>query len=235
MGGLEIGLLLIGLLCFIVSFFLSEKLSSSDINEFEKMSKSDINVIVEKQLKDADEGIKRMIDDGMRDAMHDFDIKGDQILNKKLMSITDYSDSVIDSIQKSHKEIVFMYNMLLEKQETLTNITKDVQQLESNLRQMKANILEARADADIPIKEEIFEIGIDAEELTAESINAENILGTPIDEVLMEEIQSDNPTVSNDNATIINMYKEGFSEVEIAKRLGRGLGEIKVVLGLFNR
>lgn len=59
MGFLYIGLLLAGLLCFIVSFFLSEKLSSSDVNEFEKMSKSDMNAIVERQLREADDNIKK--------------------------------------------------------------------------------------------------------------------------------------------------------------------------------
>ena len=35
------------------------------------------------------------------------------------------------------------------------------------------------------------------------------------------------------NAQILSMYKEGMSELEIAKQLGRGLGEVKLVLGLF--
>ena len=38
---------------------------------------------------------------------------------------------------------------------------------------------------------------------------------------------------SRDNSEILQLYKEGVSEVEIAKKLGRGLGEIKLVLGLF--
>ena len=36
------------------------------------------------------------------------------------------------------------------------------------------------------------------------------------------------------NQKIIDMHNQGFSEVEIAKKLGVGLGEVKLVLGLFN-
>jgi DNA-binding NarL/FixJ family response regulator len=40
---------------------------------------------------------------------------------------------------------------------------------------------------------------------------------------------------SNANADILKLFKAGYSEVEIAKKLGKGLGEIKLVLGLFNK
>ena len=33
---------------------------------------------------------------------------------------------------------------------------------------------------------------------------------------------------------IIKLYNEGLSEIEIAKQMGKGLGEVKLVLGLFN-
>ena len=33
---------------------------------------------------------------------------------------------------------------------------------------------------------------------------------------------------------IVSMHQEGFSEVEIAKKCGVGIGEIKLILGLFD-
>ena len=38
----------------------------------------------------------------------------------------------------------------------------------------------------------------------------------------------------NRNDEIIKLYNEGLSEIEIAKQMGKGLGEVKLVLGLFN-
>lgn len=233
MGILQIGLLLLGLICFVISFFLSEKLSSSDINEFEKMSKADINTIVEKQLREADDGIKVMIDEGMKDALDDFEIKADRMLNSKIMSISDYSDSVIESIEKSHKEIVFMYDRLVEKQEVLTDLTKDIQSLESNLREIKYNIEEEVSNGNfMPLNETLEKINTEEYEQIIAEAGSEDIK-----EVLNNSLNENNDedSVKNKNDKIIQMHKEGFDEVEIAKKLGKGLGEIKLVLGLFGK
>ena len=50
----------------------------------------------------------------------------------------------------------------------------------------------------------------------------------------MEDTQSEDMDGEDDNEQILKMYKEGYSEIEIAKKLGKGLGEIKLVLGLFD-
>lgn len=234
MGGLEIGLLAAGIICFVLSFFLSEKLSSSDINEFEKVSKAEINAIVEKQLRQADNGIKIMIDEGMKDAMEDFDGKTDKLLNTKIMSISDYSDSVLTSMEKSHKEVLFMYNMMLEKQEALTELTKEIQMLQSNLREIKANIAEDIENQQFQTITESLERIEPIDMIEAHVVNTESI---PMEAALTEEVAPEHITedIKNQNAKIIKMHNEGFNEVEIAKRLGRGLGEVKLVLGLFNK
>lgn len=235
MGVIQIGFLVAGLICFILSFFLSEKLSSSDVNEFEKMSKIQMNTIVEKQLREADSGIKVMIDEGMGDAMEEFDAKADRLLNSKIMSISDYSDSVLSSIEKSHKEITFMYNMLLEKQETLTDLTKDIQNLMSNLREIKANVESSVANGEFTVltdQLERLEMAHDYGQIIEETP------AEPIESVIPMESSveyDENDTIKNQNDKIVKMYNEGFSEMEIAKRLGRGLGEVKLVLGLFNK
>ena len=38
---------------------------------------------------------------------------------------------------------------------------------------------------------------------------------------------------SNTNKEILTLHDEGLSEIEIAKKLGKGLGEVKFVLGLY--
>lgn len=233
MGIIEIGLLVAGVACFVISFFVSEKLSPSDLSEFEKMSENEMRIIVERQLREADGGIKKMIDEGMEDAMEDFEAKADKLLNSKIISISDYSNSVLASMEKSHQEVVFMYNMLLEKQKTLTELTRDIQMLESNLREIKANIEDSDRIEDI--KEIVSQIEVieEAKDIRKiESVDASSMAEVLSDEVKLSDEQEN---VSKQNDKIIKMHNEGFSEVEIAKRLGRGLGEIKLVLGLFDK
>ena len=47
----------------------------------------------------------------------------------------------------------------------------------------------------------------------------------------MGELQE--PAVENNNDKILRMYKEGMSNVDIAKELGLGVGEVKLVINLF--
>ena len=42
-----------------------------------------------------------------------------------------------------------------------------------------------------------------------------------------------NSQVENNNDKILRMYKEGMSNVDIAKELGLGVGEVKLVINLF--
>lgn len=50
------------------------------------------------------------------------------------------------------------------------------------------------------------------------------------------EVEEKEETVqqeSNHNAAILELHRQGASEIEIAKELGLGVGEVKLVLGLF--
>ena len=51
-----------------------------------------------------------------------------------------------------------------------------------------------------------------------------------------EESTKEKDSISKDEIKnkIISMHKDGFSEVEIAKKCGIGIGEIKLILGLFD-
>ena len=146
MTGLEFGLLLIGALLVAASFFMTKKFSDSDIDELKKMSESQIKVILEKQLKEADGVIEAAIDSKMDQKMEELDVRSDKETNNKIKQISEYSDSVLDSMNKSHDEIMFMYDMLNEKQEKTTELIKNLQAMESEIRMLKDAIEAFGAD-----------------------------------------------------------------------------------------
>jgi chromosome segregation ATPase len=232
MTGLEIGLLLIGALLVEASFFMTKKFSDSDIDELQKMSESQIKVILEKQLKEADGVIEAAIDSKMDQKMEELDVRSDKETNNKIKQISEYSDSVLDSMNKSHDEIMFMYDMLNEKQEKTTELTKNLQAMESEIRMLK--------DAIEKKVEELQELNVPVV-LPEETISEEEPSILPevedtIPRAFAEHVQTEeNPNQKNDNSAILELHKMGYSEIEIAKKLGRGLGEVKLVLGLFMR
>ena len=141
MTGLEIGLLVVGILFFAGSFFFSEKLSSSDIQTLEKMSEREVNVLMDRHIKKADNRISAAIDNRLNEALNKFDREAAKKTTDELFSISEHADSVVESMQpqleqmrKAHKEVMFIYNMLNEKQEKVTELEKEAGQLESALK-----------------------------------------------------------------------------------------------------
>ena len=227
MTALQIVLLVIGLVFLVGSFFVSEKLSSSDLEEVKKMSQQEIKIILDKELLSAADSIEQQIQNKLDNALEDLERKSDKETNDKIMAIGEYSDTVLNSMNKSHEEIIFMYDMLNDKQERVTEITKEMQLMESAISQME----QALDDKMEQVKEKIqshIELTKNPEvEEKEPEISMEEALQTQIS----EEKEDSAP---GDNQEILSLYKEGLDQVEIAKKLGRGLGEIKLVLGLFS-
>lgn len=242
MTGLEITLLLIGLAIFVGSFFVTEKLSSSDIEHIQKMSEKEVHTIVEKAMGRAADEIDRRIENSLDHAIMDLENKSDKETNEKILAINEYSDTVLDSMNKSHDEVLFLYNMLNEKQEKITKLTEELQQSESALRAMKEDVKTLTASYEeqkgAPIDETLYMQVSEEDTLIPEDVRKaveENM--ESLKQVFMQKVEDDHEAEladADENEVILQMFKEGYSEIEIAKKLGRGLGEIKLVLGLFD-
>ena len=146
-------------------------------------------------------------------------------------------------MNKSHEEVMFLYNMLNEKQEKITRLTEELQHSESSLRALKEDVAAMVSSYEAlkgePISEDFSNAGTAPEdsvipEDVREAVreNMESLKQVFMQK--MEDTQSEDADGEDDNEQILKMYKEGYSEIEIAKKLGKGLGEIKLVLGLFD-
>ena len=149
------------------------------------------------------------------------------------MQISEYSDTVLESVDKSHKEVTFMYSMLNEKQKDTVEITKKLSDLEDTLVALDSSIakkLDLLRDRELEIEQEKQKL----EESKREAAEVTNETPISFTEALAEKFSEDTPrNRQNDNMEILTLHDEGLSEVEIAKKLGRGLGEVKFVLGLY--
>ena len=227
---LEIVLLIVGLILIIGSFFVSEKLTNADKEKLQSLTKEQIESIIKDKMADAKVEMEDILAERIDDAMIEMDRKTDIETNNKIMEISEYSDNVLESVDKSHKEVTFMYSMLNEKQESIVEMTKDLTELKDTL---------VTLDSSVARKLDIFndkEIELQQREdaLNKAITQIQNPEPVPFNEVLAERFSDDkNTSESNGNMEILNLYDMGLSEVEIAKKLGRGLGEVKFVLGLY--
>jgi uncharacterized protein YneF (UPF0154 family) len=228
MTALEVALLIIGAIFLVASFFVSEKLSSSDLDEIKKMSEQEIKTILQSNMEQASTEIENRIQEKEDEAMESLERKTDKETNDKIMEISEFSDTVLDAMNKSHNEIIFMYDMLNDKQEHATELMKDLQMMQSAILQMGEAVEEKRLELQELVEKQIEVTLPEQTEQTEE-------LPEPIsmEEALKEHQKDEQKEDIHNNEAILNLYEQGVSEIEIAKQLGCGLGEVKLVLGLF--
>ncbi len=235
---LEIVLLIIGLGLIIGSFFVSERLSSKDKENLQKLTRDQIESIIKDKMADANVELEDKLSATIDEAMDELDRRTDKETNTKILAISEYSDNVLESVDKSHKEVTFMYSMLNDKQKDATEMTKKLSELEDTLVALDSAVskkLDLLRDRELEIEDE--RRVLEEQKAAFASEKEENLSKQiPFNEALAEKFSeetSNNDTKSNGNMEILTLHDEGLSEVEIAKKLGRGLGEVKFVLGLY--
>ena len=227
MTGIEISLLIIGCIFMLGSFFVSEKLSTAEIDRIAELSDAELKRIIEKGMEKAGSQIDLTVDDKVEEASEKVEIAMEIESNLKIMAIKEYSDTIFEDMKKTHEEIMFLYSMLNDKHTELTSLTGNLQRLAADIRSLQEGIQSNNAQKVKKTEQNkpaVTEKGI-AEDT---SQNAENKV-TESDAFELEEIS----TLENHNERILELYREGLSKIEIAKQLNLGVGEVSLVIGLY--
>lgn len=228
MVAVEVVLIIIGVVFLVGSFFLTEKLSQKDLEHISLMSEADLKHIAEKQVKSiksqVEESVEEIIDESLEITKRGLEKE----TNNKIMAVSEYSDTVMETMNKTHNEIMFLYSMLNDKHTETAELVGDLQKYAKQISEFDMD--EAMSKFDV-VTGAIA--NADKTASVMQMANTNNI----------EETLSDNSQVSdavgveklqNKNEQILLLYKEGMNEVEIAKKLDCGLGEVRLVLGLYN-
>lgn len=220
MTAVEITLIIVGIVFLLVSFLVQEKLSPKDIESITNLSENELKIIVEKQLKNANDQVEDAITAVVEDKTETTKRALEKETNEKIMAIDEYSNTVLESMNKTHNEILFLYSMLNDKHTELTDLATQLQQFSEHMKNTENEVLENLALAAQDVRQKVNETKpIDENEAILAS------LGTDGQEADQDQI--------NHNDRILMLHQQGFSDVEIARELGLGLGEVKLVIGLF--
>lgn len=137
MTGIEIFLLIAGCVFMIGSFFVSERLSASELNKIAELSESELGKIIDKGIQQAGYKIDDVIDDKVNETSELVERAMEKETNEKIMAISEYSDTVVDGMKRTHDEIMFLYSMLNDKHSELTSLTGDLQRLAASVRNLQ--------------------------------------------------------------------------------------------------
>ena len=242
---IEIILLLVGCVFMIGSFFISEKLSSSELNKIAELSEDELKKIIEREVNNAGTQMDEVIEQKIEEAGEQAERAMEKESNEQIMQIHEYSETVMESMKKTH-EIMFLYSMLNDKHTEMTSMTGDLQRLAADIRNLQENL---SAKAGTSIRKPVAESHV-----VQQPVMKQNAVVQPMTETIdvqpepevqvnrFQEIQepeqktekletADAQGMSND--MILKLYEQGLSKVEIAKQLGRGLGEVNLVIELY--
>lgn len=236
MGILEIVLLIAGIIIFTGSFFLplgGEKNTGID----QKAAKEEIHSLVEEEMNTVRSKMQDKMEETAGDAIEKAERSLERLTNEKIMAVNEYSDTVLQEIHKNHEEAMFLYDMLNSKhaniKDTVSKIDKAVKAAENKTAENKMaenktagnKAAEDKSTTDKPA-------GTVAEEKKADTSQTESLIqpkNSPEIGFMGETVQEG----QNNNEKILEMHRQGKSTVAIAKELGLGVGEVKLVIDLY--
>ena len=304
MNWMEAALLVLGIGAFVASFCLPEK-NKKEENSAGSIDPEVIRNLINKEMEDAKTKVTEEY------AVEKTERASERISNEKIMAINEYSETVLADMNKTHQEIMFLYDMLNDKHK---NLKETVQQVDKAAKEAeeKANAAatalaatsaeepkaekktqepvktpakksktskpaqEKRKDKDQHITLDMLESVLPKEQLArleikedkkknepeqfqalqpdklpeikefsfaeqaphierpqnqeSQAANLENTVSAKKDTPVEEKEES---LPENNNDKILRLHKQGMSSVDIAKELGLGVGEVKLVINLF--
>ena len=208
---LEVILLIVGIVIFIGSFLLPA--GRSDAGRIDTdAAKQEIHGLIEEEMKTVRAQVQDKVEETSEDVVEKAERSLERLTNEKIMAVNEYSDTVLQEIHKNHEEAMFLYDMLNSKhaniKDTVSKMDKAVKAIDDTPT-VKTEETEKVIPADEPAK-------------TEEAVSPEiGFMGETAEEG------------QNNNENILEMHRQGKSTVAIARELGLGVGEVKLVIDLY--
>lgn len=239
MGLLEILLILAGIAICVISFRIQSN-NEDQFEETKELAKAEIKQLVNQELAHVKEQVEGTVDETITYAVEKTERFMDRMSNEKMMAINEYSDTVMEEIHKNHTEVLFLYDMLNDKHENIKNtaveVDKAVKAANKEVNELKDTINSVPEPKVIEaVKEVVKEAVKEEKSVETATIVEDNADKTDEQEANVPDVELSfaNLGMQNSNEEILRLHKEGKSNVVIAKELGLGVGEVKLVIDLF--
>lgn len=224
-----------GGIIFILSFFIPERKTGSSV-QTKEAAREEISSLVADEMDKVRSHVDEVVDEAVNYAMEKTERSLERLSNEKIMAVSEYSDTVLSEIHKNHEEAIFLYDMLNSKHTNLKNtvseVNKTVKEAEeavTGLQRMAPQLREDREDDGMMQEaEKASESGRKSIENTGMERKTESSF-SDTDSIIPET----DAERRNSNRRILELHNRGKSDVVIARELGLGVGEVKLVIDLF--
>lgn len=218
---LQIALIIIGIITIVISCFVVDK-SQNNISKA-----PGFDFLIDNELTDVQKNkIRDKIDEIIAEASEEVIVRTDDTLsnisNEKIIAVNEFSDQILEKINRNHEEVIFLYNMLNDKEKEIKSTIHEVNTTKKIANETLSNIPNLVETKSSIIQQPVI-TQADRIDNRSNTINNVNNLNDTSEQKINE----------NNNSRILELYKQGKSIVDISKELDLGQGEVKLVIDLF--
>ena len=136
MGVVEIVLIVLGIAAYAIGFLLPSG-KERETDHITRIDEEAIRDVMDREVENAKSQIGDIVDETVTYAMERSERAMDRLTNEKMLAVNEYSDTVLTEINKNHKEVVFLYDMLNDKHDSLKATVSEAVKAEGEISQTK--------------------------------------------------------------------------------------------------
>ena len=234
MTAIEVALLLIGVVFILGSFFIIEKLSPTELSRVAELSEEELRIVMDRELETAGAKISDMADQAVDLSMNQIQRRLEKDTNEKIMAISEYSDSVMEKLQKINSEVTFLYSMLGDKHTELNESMAQLKDLILECQEMQNQTAAALQQYREQQRSSLQDMEAAETEYGSEETERSR---QPENSVILQDSDfgeaDDEEKSTNVREAILERYRLGEELKDIARDLGLGYGEVKLIVELY--
>ena len=139
---MEIALLVIGVIIFVISFLMPEVPMRKSDREIEAEQK-EARRLVEAEVDTMRLRVGEATSETVGYAVDKAERSLEKVSNEKIMAVGEYAETVLEEINKNHQEVMFLYDMLKDKQTDLSNTIREADAAVSRIEDLSHSAMDA--------------------------------------------------------------------------------------------
>lgn len=234
---LEIVLLVAGIILLILGFVIPASKEQAG-EQTKELARDEVASLVAQGMEKVKGHVDDVVNEAVEYAVEKTERSLERLTNEKIMAVNEYSDTVLQEIHKNHEEVMFLYDMLNDKHTNLKNtvseVNKTVKEVEQTKQEAEAvvySFLQMNPENILPGDAKVIEHMDIPEQAEKTEIVKEAVLSEGKVDIHFSDVEDEQG--KNSNERILELHRKGKSKIAIAKELGLGVGEVKLVIDLY--
>lgn len=256
----DIILMAVGLVVVMISFLVTGKEKTERTAKEITLTEAQLDECFDQLEPELRRHLMELMEDSRKETVVKADDELGKLADEKQLQLEEYSKTILEKLEQTHQEVVFLYKMLSEKEEKLKEelllMNQEVEKRKRQIQEELDGLSEKEAQV-VKEKKEVQKRERQADELARqmeerkEAAKDQHEIERRLDEMLPpvnahskeeekpkeSEGETEVPEMVRQNRKqqILSMYQGGMSVMDISRELSMGQGEVKLVIDLYQK